>query len=393
MNPYLRITNHEFRILGTSPYHCGMQAWIDWLNHQLSTWERRLSLFVVALLVGGLTYLMAMGYVSGESFRPGPHGKQYMAISEAPFAFETSYNVGYRRLAPLVGYALGLRGERFLWLVIAAAVALSASLYGHLRRSRQFEPAAALGLTWLIGMSSVLVIHFIARGYVDPIYYLCVLWAFLLVDRSRWAWLPLMMAPLVHECTLALWPAWVLWRGEWHHAQDRKRWWALVEGFLAVLPWVIWRWAADHLLTANYNFDFYLSLDNIQGMIQRQLPYYAIGAFFALKFAWALPARVLRLYIDQRAWRRWLAMMLLLLGVAAQATVALDLGRLFSLAFPAVVLAAIDLYQVEENQEQRSLTAWIWWLWLAGLPLLTYYVAGSEVFPLMPWPIKMISGQ
>lgn len=367
-----------------------MQAWIDWLNKWLPVWEQKVSVGVLALVVGLMTYLLAMGYVSGEEFRPGPHGKQYMAISEAPFSFEVEHNVGYRRLAPLVGYLLGLRGERFLWLVIAATIGLPASLYLHLRRARQFQAATALGLTWLIGSSSVLVIHFISRGYVDPIYYLCALWAFLLLDRSRWAWLPMLLAPLVHECTLALWPAWVLWRRASYLDQHKPQAWAWLEGLLVLLPWILWRWLADQFMFANYNLSFYLSLENLRNIVQQQLPYYAVGAFFALKFAWALPARALRLYLDQRDRRRFLAMWALLLGVAAQALVALDLGRLFSLAFPAVIVAAIDLHRAEPAHQPQSLSTWIWWLWLAGLPLLTYFVAGPQVIPLLPWPLRAL---
>ncbi len=376
--------------LRNSSYYCGMQAWIDWLNKWLPTWEHKISVGGVALMVGLVTYLLAMGYVSGEEFRLGPHGKQYMAISEAPFSFTVEYNVGYRRLAPIVGYLLGLRGERFLWLVISAAIALPASLYFHLRRARQVEAATALGLTWLIGSSSVMVIHFIARGYVDPVYYLCVLWAFLLVERSRWAWLPMLLAPLVHECTLALWPAWVLWRRMYYRHQQKPQALGWLEGLLVLLPWVLWRWLADQLMFANYNLAFYLSLDNLRNMVQHQVPYYAIGALFALKFAWALPARALRLYLDQRDRRRFLAMWILLLGVAAQALVALDLGRLFSLAFPGVIVAAIDLSRAQPPDQPHTLTAWIWWLWLAGLPLLTYYVAGPQVIPLLPWPLRAL---
>lgn len=367
-----------------------MQRWISGLDDAFYRGEKRLGWLFLSVLVGAGTYLLAMGYVSGEDFRPGPHGKIYMKLSANPFDFSTPYEVGYRRLAPLLGYLLGLRGQSFLWLTALAAMAIPASIYGHLRSARHFTPSLALGLALLIGLSSVLTIHFIAQGYVDPVYYLLILWAFLLADRSRWSLLFMALAPLAHECTLALWPAWALLR----LAAQRERggsWLpSLLLSLLPLLPWLTWRMVADQVLHmhATFGLSYYFSQENLQNMINQQLAFLPLGAFCALKLGWLLPLQGLRLYRQQQDWLRLAMSLLLLAGVAAQTLIALDLGRLFSLAFPLAVVAAIDLHR---HRSPHQLTARVWWLVLLGLPLLTYYVAGSIVYPLMPWPIRALA--
>lgn len=366
-----------------------MQSWINWLDQVFLTLEKRIRLWPTAGLIGAGVYLLAMAYVSDETFRPGPHGWAYMGLSKAPFDFETPSSVGYRRLAPLLGYFLGLRGSRFLWLTALAAVAIPATLYAHLRGSRGFAPSTATGLVFLIGLSNVLTIHFIGQGYVDPVYYLCIMWAFLLADRSGWSLLFMGLAPLVHECTLVLWPAWVLLRFAAMRNQGKPPWLAPLLGIAVLLPWIAWRIVADRVLhvSADFTFSFYFSEKNIHTMLKSQLPMLPLGLFWALKLGWVLPLQGIRHYFMRGDFLRMAAALLLLAGVVSQALIAMDMGRLFCLAFPLVIIAAIDLHKPETSP---FLTRRIWWLVLLGLPLLTYYLGGNVVLPLLPWPLRSI---
>ena len=369
-----------------------MQRWIRALDRLFEWLEGRIGVLGASLMAGIGVYLLAMGYVSGEEFRPGPHGKLYMALSETPFDFATQYDVGYRRLGPILGYLLGLRGDNFLWLTIAAGIGIPVSIFAHLRNGRKMAPAAALGVATLIGLSSVLVLHFIARGYVDPIYYLLILWAFLLADRSDWAMLFMALAPLVHECTLVLWPAWLLLRLRSAQQNDQPPYLSILKSILVILPWIAWRIAAKQVLgiEASFDFGFYFTEDNFRYNFLPQIPYIPLGAFFALKLAWLLPLQHLHLAHQQQD--RWLvaAIAVGLLGVAAQTLIAVDLGRLFSLAFPLVVLAAIHLYEAEEKEK---FSAKVWWLVLLGLPLMTYYVVSYSITPLTPWVVEVLLGK
>ena len=366
-----------------------MQSWLHWLDRVFWALERRIRLWPVAGLTGVIVFLLAMAYVSDETFRSGSHGWSYMQLAKNPFDFESPNALGYRRLGPLLGYLLGLRGDRFLWLTALAAMAIPASLYAHLRASRGFAPSTATGLVLLIGLSNVLTIHFIGQGYVDPLYYLCVLWAFLLVDRSYGSLVFMVLAPLIHEATLVLLPAWVFLRFAALRDQGRPGWTAVAWGFAVLLPWIGWRVFADRVLhiSADFTFSFYFSEENIQTMIKDQLPLLPLGLFWALKLGWVLPLQGIRHYFQQGDLLRLAAALLVLVGVVAQALIAMDMGRLFCLAFPLVAIAAIDLHRPETA---ALLTRRIWWLVLLGLPLLSYYVGGKFIVPLLPWPLRSL---
>jgi hypothetical protein len=366
-----------------------MQSWIHWLDRVFLTMERRIRLWPTAWLIGAGVYLLAMAYVSDEKFGAGAHGSWYMAMSETPFDVETPNSVGYRRLAPFIGYLLGFRGSRFLWFTALAAIAIPATLYLHLRSSRGFAPAAAIGLVTLIGISNVLTIHFIGMAYVDPVYYLCVMWAFLLADRSHGSLLFMGLAPLVHESTLALWPAWLLFRMAAMRSQGKPVWIPIAAGLAVLLPWISWRIIGDTLLQipASFNFSYYFSAANMREMVRNQLPLLPLGLFWALKLGWVLALQGTRHYFLKGDYLRFTAALTLIAGVMAQALVAMDMGRLFCLAFPLIIIAAIDLHR---PATAPLLTRRIWWLVILGLPLLSYYVGGRFVIPLLPWPLRTL---
>ncbi|MEM9984331.1 MAG: hypothetical protein AAF804_04485 [Bacteroidota bacterium] len=365
-----------------------MQTWMDRLDAFFYKLEARLKLWPVGMMVGMLIYGLAMAYVSGEDFRPGPHGKQYMKISQAPFDFEASYEVSYRRLMPTLGYLIGLRGDRFLWLMALASMAIPASLYVHVRRAREFTPSGALGSSLLLGLSTLLTIHFIAQGYVDQGYYLAMLWAFLLVDRSYLSVLFMTLAPLIHEATLVLWPAWALL---FFLAQRKAQTHPLLIGVGVLCPLIIWlgvRMALNQVVSAGFDFGFYFSEENLRVMLAQQLAFIPLAVFYTFKLGWLLPIQAIKLHLRGRNHWRVMALVLIFMGVSAQSLIAFDLGRLYSLAFPTVVLAMLDLYQ--QAEKKRVIDRRIWACFLLGLPLFTYYIAGYYVVPLLPWPLRSI---
>jgi hypothetical protein len=357
-----------------------MQTWTERLDATLIAVEQRIGRWPLALVIGGILYLLGMAYVAGVDFRSGPHGKLYMALSMAPFDLSQSNAVGYRRLGPMLGWLLGLRGERFLWLTIAASVLIPTSIYGGLRQ-RALSPASALAMACLINFSGVVLIHFIARGYVDPLYYLLVLWAFLWQHPRGWPALLFLLAMMTHEAVLVLWPAWSLLRFRVYRQAGASGWAALLEALPVLGLWIAWRSLLSAQSEADFSLAFYFNEENLRYMLQTHLAYVPLGAFCALKTGWALPLRALSIYTSQRDWLALLTMLALLGGITSQVLIALDLGRLFSLAFPALLIASLDLQRASDV----SLAPWLWRLTAFSLLLGFYYVAGTAVHPMLPW--------
>lgn len=363
-----------------------MQRWVKFLQKQLIKAESLLSVGGVAVIVGILLYLVAWALISGATSRPGPHGVDYMAMSSNPFDYSQSYAVGYRRLGPILGYLTGLRGDRFLWLTSLAAAAIPAVLYLWARK-RRYSPALALGMAALVATSGVLLIHFIARGYVDPIYYLFALVAFLWRKNGIFSAAFMLLAIMTHECVLVLLPAW--WAYGWAVEQRiiPALWRSTGMAIVVLALWGAWRYYLEQAVFADFNFPFYFTWGNVKIILKTHLAFLPVGAFYALKLGWAVPFRGLQTSIQKASWPLTFTLIILFLGVCAQALIALDIGRLFSLAFPMIPIAMTLLWTENEDAE---LSQWIWNLNLANVPLFFYYVAANSVHPLLPYPLQAL---
>ncbi|MFK7971747.1 MAG: hypothetical protein AB8F95_15380 [Bacteroidia bacterium] len=364
-----------------------MHTWTSALDTRLGKLENRIPVVMIALLIGGIIYAIAMALVSGAGTGPGPHGWQYMALSEAPFDFSIRKDVGFRRMGPILGFITGLRGDRFLWLTSLCAAFIPAALYLW-GRQRNMSPSVAVGVALLVGTTGVLLIHFIARGYVDPIYYLLAMSAFLWRKKTILSAVLLLMAIMTHECIWALAPAWWLY-GIVLQKGGSRSWLIQSASFLAVIAiWAGWRLWLGTKVEASFDFEFYFTWENVRMMLRGHLAFVPLGAFYALKLGWAVPLRAMSRNMKQAEYGMILVMLLLIGGVTAQALVALDLGRLFALAFPVIPIGLLVLHQQEDLRSKLSV--WIWQLNLANLPLLFYYVASKEVHPLLPYPLKAL---
>ncbi|MEO0471406.1 MAG: hypothetical protein AAF206_17380 [Bacteroidota bacterium] len=332
---------------------------------------------IIGLLVFGIAFL----FVSGVEVRSGAHGKWYQAISEDPFAFAES-PVYFRLLGPMLGYLTALRGPLFLWLTAAFSIALPAFIFFR-QRKQGWDPLAASGLAGLIGFSSMTYIHFIAQGYVDPISYFWVYLAFVFARKGPLMCLFFALAGLTHESNLVLFPA--LWMYAISLGERKQVKTLLINGLwvaLAFVPLILLRQYIAAQTTVAFDTDFYLSIQNVKGVLKQTWGFLPIGIFYAFKLGWILP--VLAVY---EMWKRkisfwqWASLLMILLCVSAQALVAIDLGRLFDLAFPALLLAGYYLYEVYGSETFVRIS---WGIILLNFLLPQYFVAGKAIHPMFP---------
>ncbi len=343
--------------------------------------ESRVGIVGAGLLLALIQYGIAALYVSNVDFGPGPHGVLYGKLAYSPFNFAEPNEIQLRVLGPILGFLTGLRGNNFTWVPASFAIALLTVSYCWFRR-KDLNVAEAVGITALMGFSSILYIHFIALGYVDPISYFWLFLAFAFAKRKPLMALFMALALLTHEANGFLLPGLALY--SWQVDGQKPFISKLIGPFLLVIcvvPLLIVR----HYVTSNtevlYETEFYLTLGHVARTTKAGLAYIPVGAFYSFKLSWMLVPVAIYLFLHKKEWLKALVIITILVGVTLQATIALDYGRLFDLAFPAIVLSAMAIRQ-NFGSEHFAKGLWI----LHGLNFLTlqYYVASDRIYPLFP---------
>lgn len=345
-------------------------------NALLARLERRCgprgaaAVLALALLAGGALY-------AGLSFVPYNFGVNYAHVSENPFDFAHPDPVQFRLLGPLLGYLLHLRGNAFPLLTHGASALLLAILYLACRR-RRWEPIEALGLTALLAFSYPVLNELHGAGRIDPLSYLFVLGAMLTVRRPVAYWACLSLALLTHESNAFALPGLLALRMRW---PATKRDWAAhaAATALALLPWAAARIALDAAIQSPvpYSLGFYLRADNLHANVASLSHTLYVGAFGAFKLGWLLPLLAIGIHGTQPDGRpRALLLLLMIAAPAAQCLIAEDVTRMWSLAFPAILLAAADLRAAWGGP---NLSRLLWLLVFLNLLIPTIGVAGSHM--------------
>lgn len=167
---------------------------------------------VLALAVGALVYGLSCALVWPDPVTKG-FGEQWQMMSTTPFALQGQFP--HRLLAPVLGWACGMGGDRYVYFVRGLHVVLLACvfLYARWLGSRRIDGlliAIAIGVTAPVQMYKQ---HWV--GYCDPLSYSLFLIAAMCARHPVVFW-PLFLANLLtHELAVFLVPwLWFLRRQE-----------------------------------------------------------------------------------------------------------------------------------------------------------------------------------
>jgi hypothetical protein len=285
----------------------------------------------------------------------------------------------HRILAPLIAYALGLRGPQGVVVLFFANFAFLVLLYRLMRRHLAAGQAArAVGLlgTTLVVLSSQTML-----GYPDSLGHLAILGC--LYIRSPWPLVPMLVLGLLGEerCILAT-PLVLVW----HYLEDppERRWPRLVARGLSIAvafgAWLLlrmWMHRAFHVVLPDYEFIG-------RRILFRQYTAIPAAYYFALRAAW-LP--VFLVVVD------WRGRVPLLLAYGAAILVALvpgmfvmDTSRSMAFAYPAVLIALVELSRRDRARLWGVLDSAL----LLNLFTPQYNVVLTIYFPLWPLPLALI---
>ena len=305
-------------------------------------------------LVGALCLGLAALYLS-PSLSPVYLGEHYAEQSRNPFAFNGRSPIGFRILTPALAWLVGLRGELLIVANWAIAAAFLAAVGSHFRRVTK-EPADALLAVVILASSTVTLGTVLWGYYCDSTTYLLVLGMWM--TRGRPIFYALFLLGLLNHESVAFLVPWfvVLSLAPGRPPVPTLR----VQAVGYVAAFAIYfgfrAWVASRMYVG-FDLAYYLAplREDPLSVWRLTSGTQALGALSVFKALWLVPAVAAVLAVRRRLWGSLASWVVLIACVWAQLLFAYDTTRVFTLAFPLMIVALLELYRTEDSGFRRWL--------------------------------------
>jgi hypothetical protein len=306
--------------------------------------EQRLGPLGSAALVGSIGLGLACLAVR-LGLEPLELGRFYAWLSLDPLHNSAQNPVAFRPLTPWLSYAIGLRGANLMYTNLAFAAALLALCFAWFRRHAP-RPGDALLATSVLCFSLVTLATVFSPHYCDALTYLIV-FAMWCLRRRRVAFYALFAIGLFNRESLAFLAPWFAFL-ELRESPRARTLATQVVGYgvgLALL-FAFRSWIAS-LGPVAFDFAYYfepLSRDPLH-FFRQSARYQWAGLYSVFGPAWAI-AVAGAVAMWQRGDRSGpLGLVIMLISVWSQLWIATDTSRLFTLLFPAMLVALEELFR------------------------------------------------
>jgi len=358
------------------------------LPDRLERWcerqERGLGRFGTGLLLAVLFLLAACIYVTPE-LHPVFSGKDYAQYSKNPFDWKTPGGLRSRLLTPLIGWAVGLRGERFIVLPVLFGLAFLIAVYLTARSRFGWSPAESCAATAVVAFSTPILSTLRFPGYVDTTTDLLILLAFLTTANAGWA-VFLGLALLNHEGAIVTAP-WLAFLAAGRRPGAMKLMQVVALLVLASAPAMLYhQFLISHGLMP-MSEGYYFRWKKVVGTLALSGEYLAFGIFEGFKLFWFFPIAAMIAYAGERRYYELAAMCLLVGGALSQFLFVSDISRLVGIAFPAILIGMNEC-----RRQLKNFRSWAWGIFCFNIFVPQFYVAQSQAIPLSPLPVKLLMG-
>jgi hypothetical protein len=318
-------------------------------------WESRFGRYWAALV---LAVVIQVGSFLLYPFHPHTNLDRYVryktlvTLSENPLTSQPLFEptVRHRILVPVMAWTLGLKGA---WYIVLIFVGDLLFLYLIIILMREFVPPRIAALTTILIGTTLALITSQSWLIVQDTWANAAVVACLVFRRHVWSIGPILfLGMLADERCLATLPLMFL---AFHldDSPERRRYLRSRRLLFVLLACAVYAplcyWLHQHTAAKFQGYYGYAKQEDfvvnmLRGeVLLRQLPYVPAGRWYALRAAWLLPLLLLWHKRRERAFTLWF---LVGLGAATgQAVLVEDISRMASLAFPAVLLAVVLLYQ------------------------------------------------
>lgn len=337
--------------------------------------EARVGVFVTAILVGIACFFVAMIYVRPDLV-PMVHGLAYARLASNPFPIGESNLAGFRILTPLISYLIGLRGYAIVFTNYIFASLLISIVYYH-TRSRGISPFYALLCSLTIALTAPTIGTLAMGGYTDSLTFLLLGVGYFYRRRPWIFWISFGLGLFNREAILFLLPWLILLR--WQETRNVGR--LLLEVVPSVVVtigiyWLFRNWMADRM-EVEFGLRYYLVplLNDPLHFWRMSFGYQTLGFLTVFKLLWVVPMAAV-----YYAWRKHdfallLSLLFLVACAYAQFLVAFDSTRLFSMAFPCMLIA----WEVLIPRNRYQIKQWIFPLLLINVLIPNIFTISGNV--------------
>lgn len=347
--------------------------------------ESKRGLVFTSLVIGIIILAFDMLYVTPK-FEAAYHGLQYSLLSNSPFDFSTPNPLRYRILPAFIGYITFLRGNLFFIVPLIFTLLFISSIYW-VYRKKGYSPIDSVLFTGFISFSCTVFIQLAAPGYTDVVFYFFIFLSFSFVKNIKLSSLFFALALLTHECCLFLLPGLFLYA---IYMDDKSKTTAMkyISAYLlAIIPLLLYRYWISANTPVEYDLSFYFSEKNIQFSLDKALPLYPAGLFYAFKLFWFFP-----IYILYSSWKRKefnfvLIILSILICDTLQLIIAFDITRMLCLGFPVILISAEKL---RTSWSPQKFTYFALALTLMNFLVIQNVIYAGGIDPLLPSPYKLI---
>jgi hypothetical protein len=337
-------------------------------------------------LIGALCFGLAALYVP-PSLSPLYLGEHYAEQSRHPFAFAGRSPIGFRILTPAIAWLVGLRGELLIVANWAIAAAFLAAVGSYFRRVTK-RPADALLAVVILASSTVTLVSVLWGYYCDSTTYLIVfgMW----MTRGRPIFYALFLLGLLNHESVAFLVPWfvVLALVEIRPFAPALRVQAVgyVAAFAIYFGFRAW---VSSRMYVGFDLAYYLAplRQDLLSVWRLTSGTQAIGALSVFKALWLVPAAAAVLAVRRRLWGSLASWVVLIACVWAQLLFAYDTTRVFTLAFPLMIVALEALYRTEDFGFRRWLPALV----LLNLAIRPFFVVKNIVWVPDSLPVRSLA--
>lgn len=349
----------------------------DRLDRAVSRGEARLGRTGFALL-SALLWMGAAALCVRMGTRAVELGVYYAQLSLDPLGFHPS-PVGYRILTPLLSWGLGLRGEAIRFTNLGLAALLLLLVHVRFRRHAP-RPADATLAAGTLALSLVTLSTVFSPTYCDPATYLAVFGIWWARARRPWVY-AIFLAGLLNRESIAFLLPWFVWLHVREAGPSERRRSVALDalGFGGALA----LYAAFRAFVASqgdvvFTLDYYLAplADDPLRIFRRTWGRQALGLYSVFGLLWIVPAVVCAQMLRRGDRAALTGIALVLLCTWAQLFVAYDTSRMWTLGFPAMLLALDDAFRRGDARVRR----WLPWLLLAQLVVPQIRTAQQRVW-------------
>jgi hypothetical protein len=308
----------------------------------------------------------------------------YMPLSYDPF--HTRFTnpdwqmTRQRILGPLIAHWLHLQGRPSELVLLLANLLIYFTVYLSLRRRTQ--PCTAFAAATVLSLTLTCIISQVLPGYQDSLAALFLIFAMLVESPALSAGF-VFVGMFADERVLSAGILLVLWHLLLNPQTARRQIWvrsAWLAGAAAA-------WAVYYLLLRHY---MGINLADVRrvalGDIKSYRTNFWIGWYYGLRGGWILPIAFMLIWLRDRP--RWPALLMAggILPVFAASIVVLDISRIASYAFPALIIATVFLYRRDALLTNHLLIASL--IMQIFTPIWT--VVAGEHQPIVPVPYVIL---